>query len=126
MQIMIYNPYPRVDLPFGNDNKYFQWLFEALLKVKKRYLTYDVEFSSTSVDIKKEHLERVFAYELYHQWSVILDQQKDNDLILNAEIDKNINETIIEMNKSDNDDSSESLRVNVYPDLVLHQSQGKD
>ena len=37
---MIYNPYPEINLPFGNDNKYFKWLFDAISQVSKDFFTY--------------------------------------------------------------------------------------
>lgn len=48
-----------------------------------------------------EQIERNFAYELYHQWSL----SKEKTLILNGEIDKDIK------------------KKRYYPDMVLHGGQ---
>lgn len=85
-------------------------LFKAISNVNKDFLIY-----SKPVDINKrckkdekkairEQLERIFAYELYHQWTLLL--SKTDGLILNGEVQKNIK------------------RSKKYPDLVLHGGQG--
>ncbi|PKR80705.1 hypothetical protein CW751_08010 [Brumimicrobium salinarum] len=61
-----------------------------------------------------QHIERNFAYELYHQWKIIrtnsvLENGKD-ELTLNAEIGKN-------------GIKHKFVSNTVYPDLVLHQGQ---
>lgn len=57
------------------------------------------------------HVERCFAYELYHQWSKLLEMFKvmhprDNNLILSGEIPKDIGST-----------------REKYPDIILHSGQ---
>lgn len=116
---MIYNPFPQVNLPFGKDNKYFYWLFEAMLKVEKSFITYSIKDSTyqeeTSETIK-EHVERVFTYELYRQWMNVLEANEVRNLVVNAEVGKELIERT--RNTSQNN--------NVFPDFVLHESQEND
>ena len=122
---MIYNPYPTINLPFGKDNKYFYWLFEAICKVNQKYLRYSIP-SAEKKDKYVPHLERVFAYELYRQWGNILEETKE-DLTLNGEINKIININRIEFDNDNYSDSSEKReKVILYPDIVLHHSQSDD
>ena len=77
-------------------------LLQALALVDKKYLSYaNTNANADNRGDQIEHLERVFAYELYHQWSLL----KGDDLILNGEIDKLWNDKTW------------------YPDLVLHGGQ---
>jgi DNA mismatch repair ATPase MutS len=60
-----------------------------------------------------QFIERVFAYELYHQFRIIMDSfpQLYGHLVLNGEVRKNgFNESII-------------CKNHIYPDLVLHRNQ---
>lgn len=60
-----------------------------------------------------QFIERVFAYELYHQFRKIMDSfpQLYENLVLNGEVRKNgFNESII-------------CKNHIYPDLVLHRNQ---
>lgn len=76
-------------------------LLQAVSNVDKGYLSYaDSNTNGDKEDIINQ-LERVFAYELYHQWSLL----KDENLILNGEIGKIVNDK------------------EWYPDLVLHGGQ---
>lgn len=122
---MIYNPYPQVNLPFGNDNKYFLWLFEAIRNVGKHYVEYKHVSSENQYDYIP-HLERVFAYELYRQWGNIIDSTGE-DLVLNGEIDKTLSNDmaiyIHENNEISIDSNKNSKNITLYPDLVLHHSQ---
>lgn len=83
-------------------------LFEAIIQVRRFYY----EFNSA----KKTRLERIFAYELYHKWSMLLDEKYETDAngyrkyILNAETGKNLNYF---------DKKQEGTK---YPDMVLHRS----
>lgn len=77
-------------------------LIFAILNVKEEYMFYNV----TKVGRRNrkkiiEQIERAFAYELYHQWSLL----KEKTLILNGEIDKDIE------------------KKRYYPDMVLHGGQ---
>lgn len=86
-------------------------LFDAILNVKKSYL----EFEEPEKKVWVSHLERVFAYELYHQWSKILKREKlfsNTKFVLNAEINKNTNYF---------GHVGEGVK---FPDMVLHHSQG--
>ncbi len=76
-------------------------LLQALAHVDKKYLSYADINANTEDKDQINQLERVFAYELYHQWSLL----KDESLILNGEIGKFY------------------VKNNCYPDLVLHGGQ---
>lgn len=77
-------------------------LMQAILHVDKKYLAYaDTNANADDKPGQIIQLERVFAYELYHQWSLL----KDNHLILNGEVDKLYN------------------NATWYPDMVLHGGQ---
>ena len=102
---------------FDGQNIYLQkalcTLFDAILNVKKSYL----EFEEPEKKVWVSHLERVFAYELYHQWSRILKREKlygKDKYVLNAEVNKNMNYFGY---------TDEGVK---YPDVVLHQSQGNN
>lgn len=73
-----------------------QGLSRAIESVSKDYV-YDVEN-------KRFHLEHVFAYELYHKWRELLNQDNPENLRLNAELTKHYNE-------------EKEYR---FPDMVLH------
>ncbi|MBR5730034.1 MAG: hypothetical protein IKX61_07525 [Prevotella sp.] len=77
-------------------------LLQAIISVDKEYLSYASTNANADnrVDVINQ-LERVFAYELYHQWSLL----KHEGLVLNGEIGKIWN----------NEDW--------YPDMVLHGGQ---
>ena len=114
---MIYNPYPQVDLPFGKDNKYFKILFDAIMKVDESFVRYTNKLGNKKKE-RTEHLERVFAYELYRQWFNLLDAENIKSLILNAEVHKNLDKDI------DYENNNVTEQLSVYPDMVLHHSQG--
>lgn len=84
-------------------------LKKAIENVKPYYIRIDAIPNSR---IKKVQVERCFAYELYHQWSMHLNAynetcSNDAHMILNGEINKNLD-----------------LNLRVYPDIVLHGGQG--
>lgn len=91
-----------------DDNNNLQALFESVLKVKTLYYSFGGK--------NKSRLERIFAYELYHQWSKIIEEKypEDNlgnrEYLINAETGKNIK--CFDKNKIGNK----------YPDMVLHKS----
>lgn len=91
---------------------------KAVKRVETRYYKFQTYDAHPPLNVDKEkytnHLERVFAYELYHQWSGILG--KHSKWILNAEISKDLNEFCSAVN-------NEGTK---YPDLVLHEDQGAD
>lgn len=105
-----------IDLPMlkdkVGDERYFKDLFNAIIKVPDTYIKY---FSNLG-DEYKRHLERVFAYELYHQWSNL---QSDPNLVINGEVFKLIEWIPVSYKNT-------QIEKGVYPDLVLHASQGKD
>ncbi len=124
---MIYNPYPQVDLPFGDDNLYFRILFDAICKVEKHYIEYKLKCDNVSDDeMKKNHVERVFAYELYRQWENRI-ASEGIALTLNAEITKLIESEPINVEEYglDNNERKHPHFLTTYPDLVLHHSQSK-
>ena len=85
-------------------------MLSALSHVKEDYLTYADNNDNINDNKNKtieerddiQQLERVFAYEFYHQWSI----RKSPCLVLNAEMGKIIN------------------RSYHYPDMALHGGQG--
>lgn len=90
-------------------NEYLKNLFKAIVDVDKQYY-YTENPENPSVEII-EQLERIFAYELYYQRSVIQNEYNNNVLdeekrIINGEIRKQL------------------LDNNRYPDMVLHKGHG--
>lgn len=79
----------------------------AIKNVKPCYVKIEVPPKSK---IKKEQVERSFAYELYHQWSLLLEDQEwtsnSRNLRLNGEITKIIHPG-----------------CKVFPDMILHGGQ---
>ena len=62
----------------------------SIKKVKSQYLNFNFKETSYNPECVKnkgsqDHVERVFAYELYHQWSILLNT---DDWILNGEAGK--------------------------------------
>lgn len=89
-------------------DEYLKMLFKAILKVDKQY--YYTENPENASNEIIEQLERIFAYELYHQWSIFQNDynrgvSEDHKRIINGEIRKQL------------------LDVNKYPDMVLHKGQ---
>lgn len=112
-QELQFNPDTKLVLPegFELDNETtqrFSTFLMAISNISQSYYKYD-----DIVDgLKKEHLERVFAYELYHQWSLLIDK----DYIINGEIGKRLMYFDSQSGKlKDKNDK--------YPDLVLHRGQ---
>lgn len=93
----------------------FNVFLESLHLVDGNYYVYDlneeilkrIDPHAKTKSIKQT--ERVFAYELYHQWSNLL-----NGWVLNAELFKHM-----EWFYPEEDDDA-------YPDMALHQGQNKD
>lgn len=84
--------------------------FNALLKISSNYYSYCIDESKKVI----EHVERVFAYELYHQWSNLL--TKEDGFIINGEIGK-------QLEYFDQQSNIFLGRAEKYPDLVLHKGQ---
>ena len=109
-----------VDNPFSN---YLYSFFMAVKRVNVNYIKYT--YLGTNIDPQKllhnelenykvdvGHVERVFAYELYRQWyNQDLINQNPN-LIINAEIPKQLIGDIFKSEKH-----------LYYPDMVLHAGQ---
>ena len=100
----------RLDEMDDNDKNLYN-LIKAILNVKYLYID--------RYQISVERLERVFAYELYYQWSIIIDRlNKKRELgdkyILNGETEKTM---------SHFEENPEKSRT--YPDLILHKSIDK-
>lgn len=92
-----------------NDKQHFCNLLKAILNVDEEYIKYDNFFFINSDEKEfKEHVERVFAYELYRQWANLV----GGNLFLNGEIVKELR----------NSEENASL-IKTYPDLVLHGGQ---
>lgn len=104
------------------DTMHFNWLFRAISLVDKKYINYTV-YNGKKKD-RQFHKERVFAYELYRQWANILESECNEPLVLNAELDKIIEERIGTDDDIENVCNIEEERK--YPDIVLHNGQGSD
>jgi hypothetical protein len=119
---MIYKLYHNIY--FAKDDEmfvlHFNWLFSAISLVSKRFVDYMVYTGEEKE--KQFHQERVFAYELYRQWANILESECKEPLVLNAELDKIINEKI----DTGENDMNDQEGVRRYPDLVLHEGQYSD
>lgn len=85
-------------------------MLSAIKNVKSGYLWYKY-YSDKEKKKVKEHLERVFAYEFYHQWRMILDVFGIH-LYINGEISKEIK-----------DKMKNNHVKNLFPDLILHGGQ---
>lgn len=86
-------------------------LFESILKVDKTYLHYTNEKSKKKKNRQIfEHVERVFAYELYRRWAN--NKSRPKGTIVNAEISKQLY----------SEPTDEKIKL-TYPDMVLHGGQ---
>lgn len=98
--------------------------FQSIRNVSPRYIRYkECQFHGLPEDNVGSgynlHLERVFAYELYHQWSNNLPQ--DRGLMINAEISKR-ESVCFDGYLSKNGTKKQESDI-IYPDLVLHKGQ---
>ena len=100
-----------VDFCNDNTDKYIHLinLFKAILEVEDKYYSYSTKHLNGS-DAMQEHLERVFAYELYHQWSILIrdfnNSHNDEDKrVINGEVGKKLD------------------GYSVCPDMILHKGQ---
>jgi hypothetical protein len=94
-----------------SDSGAIESLFNSILKIDYSFLHYLKNGVGAKQDRIIEYVERVFAYELYKQWS---DNTfvKENKLKVNAEISKQFYST------------PESKKVKLcYPDMILHSGQ---
>lgn len=96
----------------GKDlNPHTKRLILALSKVGDEYLGYEtLKYTNGKIQETIKHAERVFAYELYHQYRLLM---KENcDCYLSGEILK------------DNKLFEWEINTRCYPDLVLHSNIG--
>lgn len=109
----------------SNDCEMIAIFLKAISLVSKSYLCYNESQHDKECLIKK-HQERVFAYELYHQWSCLLEKQKmfEKGWVLNAELSKHLdwfyNEDKEIKRECEKSMEKSDLR---FPDLVLHKGQ---
>lgn len=99
----------------GEKSKFLYSLFKSICKVSKNYIHYTYYVSSEPNEkslAEESQVERVFAYELYHQWSNDCTIKCKPGLMINSELSKQLI----------NPDNGEHL---YYPDMVLHFGQGK-
>ena len=99
--------------------KYYKDFVEALGKIEGKYIAFKPFYSDddkirNSKDPRVKYAERVFAYEFYHQYRIIMDRKKKryNNIQLNGEQEKDVKE-FTAIKKSLNRFS---------PDLILHGS----
>lgn len=95
-------------------NEFVKDLYEAILNVRSSFYT-----SSCEKNIEG-YVEHIIAYELYHQWSNIIDSKFNNYLLDNhtiLQINGEIGKRILNDNEQQNDSQSK------YPDMVLHGGQ---
>lgn len=117
MDILVFNKGKRIK---GNLNRLKQiddndrnlyYLFSSILNVDYNYV---------DTDVAHKRLERVFAYELYHQWSKQIDEmnkQYNNTTdyyLLNGETVKDMSHFRIDCSN-----------VNTFPDMILHKSMDR-
>lgn len=90
--------------------KYLCSLFESIASVDSSYIHYN----GSNIDKDQEHVERVFAYELYHQWSNHSLISRNKNVVINSEIPKHLI------------GEARNRKINLmYPDMVLHHGQNE-
>ena len=95
------------------EDKYFHDFLKALLRVDNRYIMWGYDYQEDKGKKGITMVERIFAYELYHQFRTIMDNKESyKGIFLNGETKK--------------DDSIYSMLYKkiCYPDLVLHKDPG--
>lgn len=102
----------QIPLPFDCCNyETIESLFDSILEIDTSFLHFIKNGYGAKQDHIIEHVERVFAYELYKQWSNNC-YVKENGLRVNAEISKQFYS------------KPENKKVKLcYPDMVLHGGQ---
>jgi len=90
-----------------SDDSILKCLIQSLFNVKKGYIYYHKEEDGKPFP----QTERVFAYEFYRQWATKVNDLYGVDYIVNGEPEKN---RVSTCRKS----------KHLYPDLVMHHSQG--
>lgn len=97
-------------------DKFLLSLLESITNVDISYIFYN--YHDTGKDIT--HVERTFAYELYHQWSISLCKYRMTNYRIDAEVSKQFVDQIV-----GNESNCRDYET-YYPDMVLHKSQGND
>ena len=108
---------------------HFNKFIYALNRVDKDYYVFDLNHKITN-ELQKgnssnkqmealKQTERVFAYELYHQWSCNLCHSEG--WVLNGESRKNIEYFCDQQPKG-----KQKGNLRNYPDMILHKGQSKD
>ena len=115
---------PGIAFASGDVIAHLKVFFKSLEKVDDEYFIYDLDekkLKELAPHVQKKalkHTERVFAYELYHQWSLY----KTDGWGLNAELFKHLD--WFYPKKKDGKDDPDSYKS--YPDMVLHRGQQAD
>ena len=98
-------------LKYNDKEPYFNQLIEALCNVHSSYLQYETyKYKGDKLVPVIKRAERVFAYELYHQYRLLM--HNNENYKLNGEIFK------------DNNIFQSKEVSSCYPDLVLHNNLG--
>lgn len=120
-------------IEFDNDTVYgfVNTFLEALANVAKGFYMFDLDEKKIHHNRTKaiHQTERVFAYELYHQWACRLCSNKE--WIINAELFKHVDWFYSEDNtntsNTSNDISAKKKKYSKdFPDMVLHKGQNQD
>ena len=120
-------------IEFDNESVYgfVNTFLVALANVAKGFYMFDLNEKKIHYNRTKaiHQTERVFAYELYHQWACRLCSQKD--WIINAELFKHVDWFYSEDNNitsktSNNLNAKKKKYSKDFPDMVLHKGQNKD
>lgn len=104
--------------------EHLKGFFKSLEEVDDDYYVFDLdeeklkELAPHARTKALKHTERVFAYELYHQWSIY----KTDGWVLNAELFKHLDWFYTK--KTNGKDDLNSYKS--YPDMVLHRGQQAD
>lgn len=95
-------------------------LLSAIEEVDSSYIEYKnyIKDLGANQGEKIAHLERVFAYELYRKWV-----NRMTELKVNSETTKVVH-TRISYEQPKEGGKEETVKVSMFPDLVLHSSQG--
>ena len=99
-----------VDDSYEDKDNMLLGLFKSILSVERKY----VLLTDKKTKAIQVHLERVFAYELYRQWSNRI-QITNPNLVINGEPEK-----------SPKLFSKLFCKTHMYPDLVMHHGQGDE
>lgn len=108
--------------------KYLNYLIEAFRQVDQKYYSwqsirnYDGKLENQTIN--EQRTERVFAFELYHQYrkQMEFNSLDFSDLLFNAEVSKSYIHEAVSTNDYCLIDSNISSEL-IIPDLVLHKGQ---